>query len=844
MHMKRIPAHPLFDVRPLLEAGNSVVHHVPPAGVPPVAAPGLTLSVPEGDAQYWTTLWRAKWFVAALGLVGAAAGIVVALFSTPIYKTRASIELQMINENYLNIQGLEPTAVNYGSDTYMQTQLSVLGSDALLERSVAKLRAKVPEKVLAAPVPSNAFLARYRLVKPKPEDRDTAIGYVASHLEVKGSGLTRLVDIRCESPYPQLAADFANTLTNEYIEQSLEARWNSTQRTAEWLTKKQKELKAKLETAENALQSYAQSSGLMFMGEKEDLAEGALRRLEAELSAAHNERIQKQSRYEQSVHSPAEALPEVLDSGVLRDYQSRISELQRQLAEASTIYQPEHSKVVRLRAQLTEMQDQHRRELRNILGRITSEYQVAERRETMLMEAEAKQRRIAGEQLGKETRYNLLKREVDSTRQMYDSVLQKMKEVGVAGAMPVTNVRVIDTAKAPVMPASPSAKLNAALGGLLGGFAGIVLAFARGRGDRQVTAPGQLSALLGVPELGIVPSAHVDLLHRKWPASIWRALKRSENDEAGPVPMADVPISHRAHSVELATAGYANSLLAEAYRSALPSLLFGMELGTTRVVVVTSANPGEGKTSVVSNLGIALAELNKRVLIIDGDLRRPRMHQIFEVDNSAGLKDLLMAEESKKTATVPAATSVPNLYVLPAGAPSMPDAPSVLAPDGAIAAGLPRTIRYYSRGHRTRVADERCASAWAARRRRHDGSSGPWQYAPRPLCRGRTVPGRWHTRNGRDPERPGPQVRHFGSLRTGIPESLRALLHQLDRPAANSYAQSAETQHLHSDVQPGSVHSTASGAETEPARGGPANHRGLSLRETVSADYGVVGWDQ
>ena len=285
--------------------------------------------------------------------------------------------------------------------------------------------------------------------RTETEPTTDAAAKIAKDLVVKGSGLTRLVEIVAESPHPELAADFVNTLAAEYIEQNMENRWDSTKKTGEFLTKKVAELRGRLEAAEVNLQAYAQSAQLVFTSEKDNVALEQLRRLETELADAHADKVKKQTRYEQALSSKPDSVSDVMENPEFRENRAKLIELRRQSAALSTSMTPEHPSYQKLEAQIKSLSGEVQGTRDNVLQRIKNDYEQAQRREKMLYDADMAQRRVLGDQLSKETRYNLLKRDVDSTRLMYDSMLQKLKEVGVAEAMPASGVRIVDAAKAP-----------------------------------------------------------------------------------------------------------------------------------------------------------------------------------------------------------------------------------------------------------------------------------------------------------------------------------------------------------------------------------------------------------
>jgi capsular exopolysaccharide synthesis family protein len=606
--------------------------------------------------------------VAGCAAAGVAVGLAVAALQMPLYRTKAVLELQTLNQNYLDMKAIDPVGGNDSLETFLQTQIQLLSSQSLLSRTVQKLRESNPPSI---PLPSPAAWRMAGRERTETEPTSDAAQKIARELVVKGSGLTRLVEIVAESPHPELAADFVNTLAAEYIEQNMENRWDSTKKTGEFLTKKVGELRGRLEAAEQNLQAYAQSQQLVFTSDKDNVALEQLRRLEAELSGAHVDRVNKQTRYEQALASAPESVSDVMENGEFRENRAKLIELRRQLAALSTTMTPEHPSYQKVEAQIKALTGEVTGTRDNVLKRIKNEYEQAQRREKMLYDADMAQRRVLGDQLSKETRYNLLKRDVDSTRLMYDSMLQKLKEVGVAGAMPVSGVRIVDAAKAPVKPALPSRSLNAVLGLVFGALAGMVLGFVRQHSDRYLRVPGEAGTLLAVPEIGAVPSLTSDPTR---PAGWLKRWGGGESDEKGrAITVQQNPNFGMAEgkrkrdgNVDLALVFRDRSVMAEAYRGALPAILFANEQGSLRTLVVTSANPREGKTSTVSNLAIGLADLNKRVLLIDGDVRNPRLHEVFGLSNEFGLADLLEhAQHDPKLAPIP--SGVDRLMVLPVG---------------------------------------------------------------------------------------------------------------------------------------------------------------------------------
>jgi capsular exopolysaccharide synthesis family protein len=305
------------------------------------------------------------------------------------------------------------------------------------------------------------------------------------------------------------------------------------------------------------------------------------------------------------------------------------------------------------------------RERTDILDRIHHDFESAQRREQLLLADYANQSHIVTDQAEKTIQYNILKREVDSNRQIYESMLQQVKQASVASAMRASNVRIVDPAKTPIRPYSPDFLLNSGLGLISGLLIGIVLVITRERSNKTIQQPGDLQFWLNIPELGVIPSATLETRRRISYAKPKAINGANENSTTG-----NKPVSSRIQDVALATHTSKPSLIAESFRAVLTSILFSGENGSRpRILVLTSASPVEGKTTLVSNLGIAMAEIGRKVLIIDADLRRPRMHDLFELPNDRGMSTLLKERAVTEEALneILCETSIPGLFVLPAG---------------------------------------------------------------------------------------------------------------------------------------------------------------------------------
>jgi polysaccharide biosynthesis transport protein len=614
----------------------------------------------EGLLPYLRVMSRRKWTIAGFVTLGALAGLVVALLRTPIFEARVSMEVQNFNQEFFDVGKIDPTSVNYEADSYLQTQMKMIQSDGLLDRVVTQVPFRaVPGGTSAAAHPS-FFRTLLHLPEAKPQSpRDQAISLALSTLRVRGSGMTRLIEVYCDATDPQFAADFCNTLANEFLQQSLEVRWNSAQRVTNWLTEQLAGLKDTLQRSEERLNVFQRSTGVLSGSEKDNVTSQRLQQLEEETFRAQADRVSKQSKYELAKSESVDDLPDVLDDASLREYQMRFVDLRRQYAELSSALTPNHPQVKRIEAQINEVEATLKQRRGNILNRIYNEYETARRREALLYTAYQAQLRQVADQTSKNMQFNALKRDVDSTRDLYESMLRRFKEAGVAAAMRVSNIRVVDRAKPPSSPDQPDRKLHLALGITAGLLFGISFVLIRENTDPRLKGPGDARYYLDLPELGLIPAAKIDPGRAKALTSRG-GLMRGES-----------------HPVELIAWESKRSLAAESYQSALTSIMFCGErvIGKRpQVVLLTSPGPQDGKTTTLCNLGISLAgtlaDPKRRVLLIDTDFRRPRLHRIFGMSRQDGLCDLLRDGQDPETcSTEPYVrpTEIPGLWVLPAG---------------------------------------------------------------------------------------------------------------------------------------------------------------------------------
>ena len=602
--------------------------------------------------DYWEGIRRYKLMILAFVAMGAIGGLILSFLQTPMYRAHTSLEVEDLNENFQNLKDTDPTAQIPSAESYFQTQVKILQSREMIELVIDKLN------LMQSMAPHKHFWSGWihHNAEPNPAlQREQVVDGIQKNLTVQAWGESRTAEIFYQSPDPKLASDVANTLVQTFIDESREIRWNSTQNTAEWLTGHLKELQKSLDSSQAKLQDFARSTGIMLSSDKQDVAghnisEDKLKQIQDELSRAQGDRTQKQADYETIKNMPVESLSPTLNNPTLQNYLVKMGDLKSQLANLSATYTPEHYKVLQVQAQITDLQKSIDAERSGILRHTQEDYQSAKRREDMLTTAYTEQARTVSDMAGKTIQYQNLQHDVDTNRELYDALLLRIKQAGLAAAMRSSNVVVVDQAKPPVLPFRPNFPMNTALGLVTGLFVGVGFVLMRDRFNRNIESPGLSPAYLRLPELGVIPAARLASRRIAWlPAST------------------RVPLQLK--GADAASREHAN--LAEAYRATLTSILLPTLHGQgPRVLVLTSPEAGAGKTTVTSNLGMATAEIGRRVLLIDADLRRPRLHRLFEIPNSFGLTDILRITtplEEIPVNQLVRQTKIPGLCLVPSG---------------------------------------------------------------------------------------------------------------------------------------------------------------------------------
>jgi capsular exopolysaccharide synthesis family protein len=605
--------------------------------------------------DYWRILSRRAGLLIALATAGLLAGVLAGLVQSPVYRAHSSIEIQSVNPEFLNMKEVSPLAdfSPVGELADIQTQIKILQSETLIKSTLDKLGISSAAALNPRELNMPDWRRGLNLTRGRTGGgQDKLIETATNNLKVDVAGQTRIVEITFQSTDPKLASDFANTLDSEFIEQNMHARWQVSELTSALLGQQLNELRSKLQKSDDALQSYARNNGLIYSGDKENISQEKLRQLQAEGSKAEADRVMKESRYQVARNAVPDTLPDVLDDSNLRALQTSLSELRRQEAELAVTFKPDYSKAKKLHAEIVALESSITHERAAIVGRISNDFEEAREREKLLSEAYGDQVRLVMQDTEKSIRYNILKREVDTNLQVYEGMLQRVKESSIASAMRASNVRIIDPARQPDEPFKPNRLFNAAAGMMSGLLLGVLIAVTRVRGDRSVREPGEVGRLLGLPELGVIPRA-----------ASFRFTEAARNT------LLSLGSSHWTLGTPMPAWQSQPPGMADSFRAVLASIVFSGERDRQCALVISSAGPNEGKTTAAANLALALARIGQSVLLIDGDIRKPSIHKIFGLANNNGVTDLLdqAVFDRVRADSAVQSTAVPNLHVLTSG---------------------------------------------------------------------------------------------------------------------------------------------------------------------------------
>lgn len=621
---------------------------------------------------YWRLLRKRRWTILTVFFVLFTVVLLGTVKQKPIYRANALLEIGKENPNILSVQ--EFFQLDTVSDAYLETQYKILRSDSLARRVVDELRLDTLEEFAPGGFRRDAkgasSSASGQTFTGDQADRDpkayqAARGRFRDRLGVDPVRRSRLVEIRFESQDPQLAARVVNALASHYIQQSLEVRWEATQKATEWLSQQLLQLKGRLEKSENELQTYAQEKGLLFLekdkGTSENIVNERLRQFQEELTRAQAARYEKESLYRLVQAGDYGALPGVTDNKLVQDLTVRLAELRREQALLGTTFTPDYPRVKQIQNQVDEIEAVLAREQRRAAQRITNDYLAAGRRESLVQQAFEEQRKQVNLIAGRSVQYNILKREVETNQQLYEGLLQRLKEAGVSAALKASSIRIVDAAEPPGRPARPSLVVNLALATMLGLGLGVGAAFLQEHLDNSLKTAEDVERFLGLPALAFIPA--VESINGRR-SHVYGLAGQSKLPDGGMRDRSAVP-TRAPHWYRIDSNAKQCSALGEAFRSLRTSVLLSTADRPPRTLLVSSSQPSEGKTTISINLAISLAQLGQRVLLIDGDMRRPSVRVALNLESNLGLVSYLTGQQDWRAAVRP--TGVAGLDAMVCG---------------------------------------------------------------------------------------------------------------------------------------------------------------------------------
>lgn len=585
---------------------------------------------------YWRVIRKRRWTILTIFFVVFTVGLAWTLRQKPIYHAKALVEIEKENPSLVSPQELfQLEAV---SDAYLETQYKILKSEALAERVIDhlgldQLAEFSPQKRWWSwtkrntnPAPQT-FTVGQGVPERDPALYETALERFQDQLEVKPVRRSRAVEIGFDSQDPKLAASIVNTLASNYIEKHLEARWEATQKASEWLSQQLLDLKAKLEKSEDALQKYARENSLLYLetekGNTESVVNQSLRELQVELTKAQAARYEKESLYRLVQAGDYGSLPGVFENKLLQDLSVRLAELEREHAQLLTTFNEGYPKVRQIQNQINEIQTALQRERERAARRIVNDHVAGVRRESLVRRAFEEKQEQVNLIAEKAVQYRILKREVETNKNMYEGLLQRLKEAGVSAGLKASNIRIVDPAKPPYKPVAPRVPLNLTLAAMLGLGLSVCAAFLQEHMDQTLKNAEDVEHFLRVPALAFIPSVESLNGHRvKVLARPERGVTLTSGKDAPSTALAS-------QFPRIDLGGQKDWALSEAFCSLRTSVLLSRAGPPPRSILVTSAQPREGKTTVATNLAISLAQLGGRVLLIDADMRRPTIHKFF-----------------------------------------------------------------------------------------------------------------------------------------------------------------------------------------------------------------------
>lgn len=597
--------------------------------------------------QYFRIAYRWKWLIVGSVAIALLAGILFTLLATPLYTATTRIEINREATRVVNVQTVEPETSAVDQEFY-QTQYGLLRSRSLAERVARQLRLADSEEFFDTYRGAGAFQEIGRRAtggRAAAADRrlQLAIEILLDNVNVSPLRTSRLVDIQYTSPNPALSARIANAWAQGFRESNLERRFEATSYARQFLEGRLAQLRTRLEESERQLVGYASNEGIINIPvgapdangrqAERSLTADSLAALNAELAQATADRLRAQSR----LNRPGGSVAEGLANNALSTLRQSRAEAQAEYSRLLTQFEPSYPPLAALAAQIQQLDRSIAAEESRVQAVVRNAYQDSVGRESALNDRVAGLRQSFLDQRRRSIQYNIFQRDVDTNRELYDGLLQRYKEIGIAAGVGTNNVLIVDSARAPDRPSRPRPLINLILALLAGMGIGIVLAMIREQIDESILDPSDIEDRVGLPLLGAVPMSKTEDRHSE--------LKDPKSN------------------------------LVEAYLSVQNSLAFSTDHGIPKTISITSTRPAEGKSTTAYAIAYAIARTGAKTLLVDGDMRSPSVHNDLGLENAKGLSNYLSGTDNLDALTQKAPGE--PFMVLTAG-PQPPNAAELL----------------------------------------------------------------------------------------------------------------------------------------------------------------------
>jgi capsular exopolysaccharide synthesis family protein len=623
---------------------NGAVELIPPSS----RMPAWDLSPREPHLyDYLLILRKHQWLILSF-LVAVVTIVTIATFRMQsVYVATARIEIDRENGTILPFQGMESYDYLMDTENYIETQSKILTSETLALKTIRSSGLGARPEFASPNGPSEA-LAIGSLENQK---RPPELGAFLGSMSVRRVPNSRLMDVSFESTDPQFAARVVNEHIKNFQDQNIRAHFDETTRATSWLNEELNELKLRVQESEDKRIAYERKNQIWTLDDKQNITTQRLGDINKAFTDAQQERMKKEAFYQFAKAGDIAQVPQLRDNPILQSLIAKRQSASQEYSEAINQFGPNFPKVQRLQAQLKDLDQLVQKENENTLNRIESEYREAKQRELMMMQALDEQKAEANQMAERLVEYNILKREAEANKTLYDGLMTKLKEVGISSALQSSNIRVVDPAMIPASPSRPAKARNIALAFLVGLVGGIGLALLREYLDNTVKTPDDIETLARLPSLAVVPQFG--------PSNGNGRRKRLLHG-----------ISTNGHDkrIELVAQHLPKSQMSEAFRALRTSLLLSQPGRPPQVILVTSALPREGKTTAAANLAVTLAQLGDKTVLVDADLRKPGVGRLLNLGSSkyAGLSSYLAGVSSLDLVTIPH-PDISNLSAIPTG---------------------------------------------------------------------------------------------------------------------------------------------------------------------------------